>query len=594
MASGGAGSATTGRAGRGSIDGVHILRTFGRRAALLFAVAAAGGAVVGCGGAEGVPDGGDADARPDAAPGARVRLQVLAFNDFHGNLEAPAGAGGQVIVQVPAGLPPVTVDAGGAAYFAAHVAALREEEPNTVVVSAGDLIGGSPLLSGAFHDEPTIEAMNLIGLDYNAVGNHEFDDGSEELLRMQDGGCHPVDGCQDGDGFAGASFAFLAANVVVEAEDRTLFPSYAIREIEGVPVAFIGMTLEGTPAIVTPLGISGLDFRDEVTTVNLLIPVLRAAGVEAIVVMVHEGGFQAGLYDDCVGIAGAIVEIATALDDAVDLLVTGHTHAAYNCVVGGLPVTSAASAGRLVTRVILELDPTTGDVAAVDAENLIVTRDVTPPAAMTSLLDRYLALVAPLANRVVGTTTAAIGRVASLAGETALGDLIADAQHAASEPVALGGAQVALMNPGGVRADLDAGPVTYGEIFTVQPFGNSLVTMTLTGAQLDAALEQQWQPTTTRILPPSASLAYTWSASAPIGSKVDAASIRIGGVAVVATSTYRVTVNSYLASGGDGFTVFAAGTERVGGAIDVDALAAYLGSHDPVDPPALDRITRAP
>lgn len=556
-------------------------------------------ALAACGGADEArpPDGAgapDATAEPDASPPDPIRLQVLAINDFHGALEPPAGSAGRVETERPADMPPVTVDAGGAAYLAAHVAALRADEPHTIVVSAGDLIGASPLLSAAFHDEPTIEAMNLVGLDVNAVGNHEFDEGGAELLRMQYGGCHPTDGCQDGDGFAGAAFQFLAANVAVEGADRTLLPAYTIREYDGVPVAFIGMTLENTPEIVTPLGIGGLAFGDEAATVNELVPALRAEGVEAIVVLIHEGGVQAGLYDECVGISGPIVDIVTALDDEVDLVVTGHTHAAYNCEIAGTRVTSALSNGRLLTRAILELDPRTRDVVSVEAENRIVTRDVLPAAPVASLIDAYLAVIAPLRDRVVGTTAAVVDRVASPAGQSAMGSVIADAQLAATSPAPLGGAQLALMNPGGVRADLDAGPVTFGEIFTVQPFGNSLVTMTLTGAQIEAALEQQWQATTTRILQPSAGFAYTWSASGPVGDKVDPASLTLDGQPVDPEASYRVTVNSFLASGGDGFTVFAAGTDRLGGALDLDALEAYLVANDPLSSPALDRIAVIP
>jgi 5'-nucleotidase len=544
----------------------------------------------------------DAELEPDAAPAPPVHVQVLAFNDFHGNLEAPGGSSGTVITEVPTSGPPVTVPAGGAAFLADHIAALRAENPNTVVVTAGDNIGASPLLSALFHDEPTIEALNLIGVDIAAVGNHEFDEGGAELLRMQFGGCHPQDGCADGTGFAGARFEYLAANVVVDPEtDRTFFPRYTIREFEGIPVAFIGMTLEATPTIVTPLGVGGLEFRDEVDTVNALVPELEVQGVHAIVVLLHEGGFQTGLYDQCVGLTGPIVDIATQLDPAVDLIVSGHTHAAYNCEIAGKRVTSALSFGRLVTKIDLVLDPATRDVASIDAENTIVTRDGAGSAAMTALVARYLAIVAPLRDRVVGSLTGPLGvprpppgGTMTPAGESTMGDVIADSQLLATRAPGVGGAQIAFMNPGGVRADLAAGNVTFGAIFSVQPFGNSLVVMTLTGAQLRTLLEQQFTATATRVLQPSAGFSYTWSTSAAVGAKVDAASMKLDGVAIDPAASYRVTVNSFLATGGDGFFVLRDGTSRVGGVVDLQALEAYFTAESPVSPPAQDRITLVP
>lgn len=533
----------------------------------------------------GAPDGGGGDA---GEPGL-VQVQVLAFNDFHGNLEPPAGSGGRITVGTLPDGNPDTVDAGGIVYLARHIADLRATQPNTVVVSAGDLIGASPLLSALFHDEPTIEAMSLLGLDFNAVGNHEFDEGTSELLRMQYGGCHPVDGCLDGTPFAGARFDFLAANVATSADD-TLFPPYAIRTFDGVQVAFIGMTLEGTPAIVTPTGVAGLVFRDEVETVNALVPVLQAQGVRAIVVLLHEGGVQAGLYDACEGVSGAIVDIVNGVDDEVDVFVTGHTHQAYDCVIDGKRVTSAASFGRLITDIDLTLDAATGDVVEAAARNVIVTRDVEGAPAVQALIDGYDTLSAPLRDRVIGEVTALLAAGAAASGESVLGNVIADAQRAATRAPALGGADVAFMNPGGIRADIDAGEVTYGEAFTVQPFGNSLVTMTLSGAQIHALLEQQF--VSQKILQVSEGFSYTWQDSAPAGEKVDPSTILLDGVAVDPAASYRVTVNSFLATGGDGFTVLAEGTDRLGGAVDVDALEAYLQANNPLAPPALSRITR--
>ncbi len=533
-----------------------------------------------------------------AKPPEMVDVQILAVNDFHGNLEPPAGSSGRI----------GAINAGGVEYLATHIDQLRAANPNTVVVSAGDLIGASPLISALFHDEPTIEAFNLIGLDYNAVGNHEFDDGTAELLRMQEGGCHPVDGCQDGDGFDGANFQFLAANVVWEKNGKTIFPAYKVRSFAGAKVAFIGMTLEGTPTIVTPSGVAGLQFLDEADTVNALVPYLKEKGVETIVVLIHEGGAQAAPapYNGCVGISGAIVDIVNRLDPEVDVVISGHTHNAYNCVINDKLVTSAASFGRLVTDVNLSINRDTGEVETMSANNVIVTRDVPKSTLLTALVDKYRALSAPLANRIIGTITTDITRTNNAAGESALGDVISDSQLMATADPGFGDADVAFMNPGGIRADLTYAPsgaeqpgeVTYNEIFTVQPFGNSLVTMTLTGTQIDTLLEQQFAgcgaQNANRVLQVSNGFSYSWSVSALACDKVDAASIMLNGVVIDPAASYRVTVNSFLADGGDNFAVLRDGTDRLGGALDLDALEAYFQAFSPVPPGSQNRITQLP
>ncbi len=539
--------------------------------------------------------------RPPVVPQANVNVQVLAVNDFHGNLEPPAGSSGRVTL--PDGS---TVNAGGVEYLATHVRNLEATSRNSIVVSAGDLIGASPLLSALFHDEPTIEAMNQVGLDLNAVGNHEFDEGVDELLRMQNGGCHPVDGCLDGDDFAGADFRFLAANVVWEKTGETVFPAYKIRNFQGARVAFVGVVTRTTPTIVTPSGVAGLTFIDEADAVNALIPELQRRGVRAVVVLIHEGGFPTGSYNACPGISGPIVDITERMSDEVDVVISGHTHAAYNCVIDDKLVTSGSSFGRLVTDVDLVVSRTTGDIVRASANNVIVTRDVDKAADQTALIARYNAIAAPLANRVIGSITAAISRTNNAAGESALGDVIADAQFDATNDPGFGDAVVAFMNPGGIRADLTYpssaagegdGNVTYGESFTVQPFGNSLVTMTLTGAQIERVLEEQFAGCTApanRILQVSAGFAYTWKGSGPVCEKVDPATVTLNGVVVDPAASYRVTVNSFLADGGDSFPTLRLGTDRLGGAVDTDALEAYFVANSPVAPGPQNRITRVP
>jgi 5'-nucleotidase len=533
-----------------------------------------------------------ADKGDDNGQGAEnsreVELQILAINDFHGNIATSSGSFGGT---------------GRADYLSANIAAREADADNSIFVSAGDLIGASPLISALFHDEPTIEAMNLLGLDINGVGNHEFDEGAAELLRMQNGGSHPVDGDLDGTPFLGADFEFLAANVEVDETGETLFPPYTIRNYQGVKVAFIGMTLEGTPTIVTPSGVAGLTFHDEAKTVNALVPQLRQNNVESIVVLLHEGGRSDGGPQDCgTGLTGPIAEIVPMLDDAVDLVIAGHTNDEFVCEIDGKWVTMADTRGRLFTDIDVTLNRVTKDLTVQSIENVAnLQAGVTPDPDVTALIDKYQSLSDPLANQVIGTVTTDISRTGNLAGESALGDIIADAQHEATMDPGFGGAVAAFMNPGGIRASIDfvsSGPeadgeFTFGEAFGVQPFGNSLVTMTLTGAQIDTLLEQQWLgQTSPRILQVSNGFTYEWDAAMPDGSKVDPASIKIGGVAIDPGTGYRVTVNSFLADGGDNFSVLVEGTDRLGGEVDLDALVTYFGAHSPVPPGPQDRITR--
>ncbi len=533
-----------------------------------------------------------------------TKVQLLAINDFHGNLQPPAGSSGRISTG-----PTTTVDAGGVEYLATWIKRLREQNSNTITVGAGDLIGASPLISGLFHDEPTIEAMNSLGLDVSGVGNHEFDEGVNELLRMQNGGCHPVDGCQDGDAFGGALFRYLAANVFFTGTDNTILPPAKVVKIDNAKVAFLGLTLEGTPQIVTPAGVAGLEFRPEVQTINNLVHRLRAEqGVRAFVVLIHQGGqqtapFASGFMDvnRCDNFTGDIKPIVEALDPQVDLVVSAHTHQPYICKFDGIPTTSASSFGRLITDIDLVIDHQSKDVKAVDARNVIVTRDVPKDTAQTTIVDKYNALSAPLANRVVGSQTANITRDVNFAQETALGDVIADAQLASTSPTDFGAAVVAFMNPGGIRDNLTCSvvcspaspaPVTYSQLFTVQPFNNVMTVKTMTGDMIRRLLEQQFTvlPGGIRLLQVSNGFTYTYDLAQPAGSRVF--NIRINGTALDPLASYRVAMNNFLASGGDGFTVFNEGTDPLGGEIDLDALVTYFTKNSPISPGPQDRVTR--
>src|SRR5258705_4183565 len=363
----------------------------------------------------------------------------------------------------------IAVEAGGAEQMATLAKQLRAGAKNTIFVAAGDLIGASPFLSALFHDEPTIESLSMMGLEVASVGNHEFDEGKEELLRMQNGGCHPTDGCQGPHPFLGAKFRYLAASTIEKNTGKTVFPPYAIRQFEGIPVAFIGLTLKGTPNLVSPVGVAGLEFKDEADTVNALVPELKARGVEAIVVLIHEGGFPTGDYNECPGISGPIVDIVRKFDRAVDVVISGHTHQAYVCEIDGRLVTSGDKYGTIVTAIDLKLDPATRDVISAKADNVIVrTAAYARDAEQTALLESYDKVAAPIANPRSGSITEALSRVPNHAGENALGDIVAYAQLAPTGTDAKGAAVVAFTNPGGVRTDISKkadGAVTYADVF---------------------------------------------------------------------------------------------------------------------------------
>lgn len=575
--------------------------------------------------------------------GPTIDIQLLSFNDFHGNLEPPTGSSGRLVLDhaLPAGATKpvdVTTDTltppgvGGVEYLATHLAQAREGHPYSLTVAAGDLIGASPLLSGAFHDEPTIEALNALHLDVSAVGNHEFDEGYVELQRMADGGCiedgdgaNNQNSCPDGT-FDGADFDYLAANVVYEGTNETILPAYSIENFKGAKIGFIGMTLKETPDIVTASGVAGLEFTDEVATANALVPVLKAQGVNAIVVLLHQGGtpgqetwygpdnkpYQVSpSYDAACGNGAEldpmspVIPIAKGLDPAIDMVVSGHTHQPYICSIkdpagNDRMVTSASSFGRLFTDTTLTYDRRTQDIVrtSVQSENLLVTRNVDKDPVETQLIAKYKTLVAPIASEVIGQISADITRAPNAGGETALGDLIADAQLA--DPSVIGPYAppvIALMNPGGIRTDLTysasawgeaPGDVTYEEAFNVQPFNNYLVSLDLTGAQIKQLLVQQWtgvnaaQP---KVLQVSAGFSYTYSGTT-LGQ------VTLNGQPLVDTTVYRVVTNNFLAGGGDGFPTFLDAGNVYYGGLDIDAFAAYLTAHSPYAPVALDRIIK--
>lgn len=537
-----------------------------------------------------------------------VDVQLLAISDFHGGLEPASGGTGRI----------GSADAGGVEYLATHLARLKSTNPNTFIVSAGDNIGGTPLLSSLFHDEPSIEALNLAGLEMSALGNHDLDEGWWELYRIQKGGCHPVDGCQDGTPFSGAFFSYLAANVTLDprradpnklrlagiegTEPRLLLPAYTIRELNGVRIGFVGIILQEAPNVILAASIRGLTFGPEAEAANDAAQALREQGVRAIVVVMHEGGDQTGSdINGCDGVSKDLLDLVDRLSDDIDVVVSGHSHEAYNCMIDGKLVTSAASAGRLITDIDLRIQRSDGDIVAKSARNVVVTRDVQKDAAQTALLARYRSGADAVSNRVVGSIAASLTRTTNAAGESALGDVVADALLKAARNTLEANAEIAVWNPGGIRADLvaeaEAGPtpVTYAQVFSVLPFGNELIVKTVTGETLLQMLEQQFgspRADRVRIMQVSDGFTYAYDASRPFGQRIDRASVRLNGEPVVPTRRYRLATSNFLWGSGDGLSALSAGTDPVLVGVDHDILADYLSRYSPVQPGPLNRIRR--
>ena len=518
-------------------------------------------------------------------PAAPVEVQIIGLNDFHGNLETPTSP--PSVRMADGGV--LNERLGGAAALAATVKRLRQ--PNSITVSAGDLIGASPLVSAYFLDEPTIQAMNAIGLGLNAVGNHEFDKGSAELLRMQNGGCekHTTRVPCRVEPFGGATFQFLAANVH-RSDGQTILPGSAVRQFGPVKIGFIGMTLKDTATLVTPAGVAGLAFADEAASANAFVPMLKAQGADAIVLLVHQGGKPGEnfLQTGCDGLTGGILPIMDKLDPAVSVVVSGHTHYAYACELerGGSKrlLTSAGRNGYLVTDIRLTFDPATRDLIRRSAINVPVQPQHGADQDVTALVARYAAAAAPAAARPVGKLNGN-APYSDVYDESPASNLIADAQLRATEPKDRGNADMSFINSSGVRTSITPAPdrtVTYGQIFAAQPFGNNLVVKSLTGAQLKALLEQQFVVENGRtevgsLLAPSANFRFSYDLSRPEGQRI--VSMALNGKPIRPDASYRVSVNNFLASGGDGFSVLSQGTDTFDAGLDLDALEAWLATN---------------
>lgn len=517
-------------------------------------------------------------AAPAPPPAPPVHVRILGFNDFHGNLRPPSD-----------GLRTVPGEVGGAAWFAAHMKRLGAGKPDTIVVAAGDSIGASPLSSALFHDEPTVAFLNEIGLSVTSLGNHEFDEGQDEIFRMKKGGCHPKDGCKFEPTFGGSKFDTLGANVFYTKDHTPFLPGWVQREVNGIPIAFVGMVLTKVPSEVLPQSVIGLSFEDEAKSANALVPEIRAKGIETMILLIHNGGdVKGGGLDDCNSFHGPIIKIVENLDPAFDAVISGHTHDLYNCVVAKRPVTSALSYGRAITALDLSIDPRTKDVVATEAHNHAVTHDLAPDPVVKDIVDRAAKLAGPMEDRVVGTITETLSIKRPDGISSGLGSVIADAELAATRKA---GAKIALVNSSGVRMDIAFGKtqgenvdgqVRFGEIFAVQPFGNHLVTLTVTGAELRIMLERYTNARDPMEVSESLSVDFTL-----VNGKKKLGDIRIDGVKVEPTTKVRLTTNSYLSSHD---SELKNATDVIVGGDDVEAIAAYFKAHPKLSQPKKPRF----
>lgn len=537
-------------------------------------------------------------------PADPVSVTVVGLNDFHGNLEATSFAG--VKIPDPAdATKTVSLRAGGIEAIGGYLAQERAKNANLVFVGAGDLIGASPVTSSLLRDEPSVLALSRLGMKASSLGNHEFDQGFKELLRMQNGGCDSNDAakaCKFENPYPGAGFKWIGANVVDKTTGQPVFSPTYVETVGGAKIGFIGAVLKDTPGIVSPDGIATLNFLDEASSINKYVPALKRQNVDAIIVLIHQGGTATDGFAQpaCGTLTGPIVDIVNKLDPAVSAVVSGHTHQGYNCLVGGRPVIQGDFYGHLLQRLDLTVDKANHKLLSIQAANVVMdTRTLPKDAGMTALLTKAKSLTDAVKLTPVGTLAAAsISRTANAAGESALGAVIADSQLAATKDR---GTVIAFMNPGGIRADLNASTAgntaTFGDVYAVQPFGNTLTVLDLTGAQIKTLLEQQFdnpQAGSNRILQVSNGFAYSYDSTAAAGSRVDAASIKLNGETLDPAKSYRVVANAFLGSGGDSFIIFKSGTNvlQLPNLVDVDAFTAYLKANPALAGGAQNRITK--
>jgi 2',3'-cyclic-nucleotide 2'-phosphodiesterase (5'-nucleotidase family) len=490
-----------------------------------------------------------------------IDVQLLGVNDFHGQIDITRKVGGQNV--------------GRADYLAAYLKAREAENKNTLLVHAGDMVGASSPTSALLQDEPTVEIMNELGFDVGTLGNHEFDEGVDELLRLINGGTHP----QTGD-FEGTSFPYIVANVVDKETKETILPPYTVKKVNGVPIGFIGVVLSDTPDIVIPSGTADVEFTDETEAINKAAKELKAQGVEAMVVLAHNPIEQSGSE-----VKGELVDMANGVDDEIDVMFGAHNHRGVNAMVDGKLLVQAYSYGTAFADVDLKIDPLTKDIVEKKAEIVTTWQNgITPDAQISAIISKAEELVAPIINEVVGYTPQLLSSESASSGESVLGNIIADSMREQT------GTEFAFMNPGGIRADIQPGEVTWGELFNVQPFGNDLVTMTLTGAQIKELFELQWSTSREKILQVSG-LEVVFDMSKPVGDRT-VSMTKADGTPIDPAGEYSITVNNFMAGGGDGYTVLLEGKNQTIQITDLDALVNYFKKRDEVTGTIEGRITK--
>ncbi|MEH6908170.1 bifunctional metallophosphatase/5'-nucleotidase [Neobacillus drentensis] len=487
--------------------------------------------------------------KPPAANNQFIQVQLLGINDLHGQINITRKVNGKPVGRVD--------------YLAAYLKQREAENKNTLLVQAGDMVGASPPVSALLQDEPTIEVLNKLGFDIGTVGNHEFDEGVTELLRLIKGGAHPKTG-----NFAGSKFPWIAANVVNNKTGETILPPYQVMKVNGMPIGFIGVVTTETPKLVDPSGVAGLTFTDEVEAINQNVAELKRKGVKSIVVLAHIPGTSGPNGENP---AGQLVDIANRVDDEVDIIFGGHNHAYMNATIDNKLVVQAYSYGTAFSDVDLEIDPKTKDIVSKRAEIVTTFQEgIKPDPEMKKMIAGYEAKVERIVNKVVGTSSEGLSARLNENGESELGDFIADAQRKALNT------EIALMNPGGIRADIDPGDITWGEIYTVQPFNNDLVKMTMTGEQIRSLLNQQWSAAHTNMLQISG-LSYSWDSTKPAGQRVISTKLS-DGTEMDPNKSYSVTANSFLSNGGDGFTIFTQARNKEIGPIDFEAVVHFISA----------------
>jgi 5'-nucleotidase len=536
-------------------------------------------------------------ARNASAP---TELTLLSINDFHGNIQAarptplmprlPDATTGEVKAQ----------PAGGVAHLATALADLKARNPNALIVAGGDLIGASPLISNLLRDEPTLAAMSQLGIAASALGNHELDAGLPELMRQTRGEC-AASGCL-WPGYQGPGFPYLGANVLDAKTGKPLLPTHVIKQAGGLKVAIAGVATLQTPQVIVAKAIQGIRFVDEADTLNALVPQLKAEGAQVLVAVMHEGGVQgqgASANDPsyaCPTLTGRVHDIAKRLDPAYAVIIGGHTHQAYTCKINGRLVVQAGSYGGWITESRLKLDAS-GRVLDAQAINHPVLQSVyAPNAALAELVARAAALTEAARTKPVATLPrGAVRNAKEPNGDAALGNLIADSQLAYARKQGTA-ADIAFMNPGGIRADLvvEAGrPTTMSDLLAIQPFGNELVALTLTGQQLWEVLQRQLPKgrAAPRMLQPSWTLQYRWRTG--VDGMPQLGDVLIDGKPLERTRDYRIVVNNFLSEGGDAQAGFRHGRDRAVLGTDIDALVNLLGANPrAVEQAAPGRIVR--